>query len=280
MKTEWVFAYKRGKTCLSVFLAVIIVVLLALLEVGCKERGQQEVSVIGSTSIQPFAELLGEEFHKKHPGTNIVVQGGGSTAGLQALASGIADIGMCSRPLSSEEANVFVPIVIARDGLAIVVHPNNPIKALTLQQVHKIFSGQITNWKELGGNDQGVRLIMREEGSGTREAFVKLVMGKMRVSPKALVQESNGAVKELVKSDPAGIGYMSLGLVGGEVKALIIDGVTPVCSEVAAARYPLSRPFLLVVKTQPQPSVQEFIDFVLSPEGQRTLEMEGLVRAK
>ena len=109
---------------------------------------------------------------------------------------------------------------------------------------------------------------------------MKLVMGKMRVSPKALVQESNGAVKELVKSDPAGIGYMSLGLVGGEVKALIIDGITPVSSEVAAARYPLSRPFLLVVKTKPQPSVQEFIDFVLSPEGQRFLEMEGLVRAK
>lgn len=208
------------------------------------------------------------------------VQGGGSTAGLQAVANGLAHIGMCSRSLTEDERKEFVPIVIARDGLAIVVHPSNPVTQLTLEQLRDLFSGRIRNWRDAGGKDGPVRPITREEGSGTRESFVTLVMGKARISRSALTQESNGAVKELVRGDPAAIGYMSLGLVGDEIKALPIEGASPTAENVLARQYRLARPFLFVTKGKPRPEAQKFVDFVLSPEGQRMLESEGLIRAQ
>ncbi|MBN1972489.1 MAG: phosphate ABC transporter substrate-binding protein [Sedimentisphaerales bacterium] len=249
---------------------------------GCKDSSDRPVNVIGSTSIQPFAELLAEEFLKINPDETIDVQGGGSTAGIQAIANEIADIGMCSRTLKEEENSVDTAIEIARDGLAVVVHKSNPVNDLTIEQIQMLFSGQIQNWKSLGGNDMPVRLIMREEGSGTREAFIKLVMDKKIVSRKALVQESNGAVKELVRLDPAAVGYMSLGLVGEELKSLHVNGVEPLAEQVKSGKYKLSRPFLFVLKTNSQlrPQAQEFIDFVLSDLGQKILESEGLIRVK
>jgi phosphate transport system substrate-binding protein len=248
---------------------------------GCKNRAGGAVSVVGSTSVQPFAELLAEEYEREFPGRFVDVQGGGSTAGIQALANGLADIGTCSRSLKTDEGQLYEPITIARDGLAIVAHPSNPVTGLTLAEVRMIFTGRATNWKQVGGPGRIIRPIVREEGSGTREAFTNLVMGKERVSRKALVQESNGAVKELVKNDPAAVGYMSLGLVGGELKMLTVDGVAPTAGNVQAHRYTLARPFLFVVhKTGPPPAAREFIDYVLSPQAQKLLESEGLVRAK
>jgi phosphate transport system substrate-binding protein len=295
---------KSGFYCICAKAAKIlfpIVVLVLFFFSGCKDSKNRPVNVIGSTSIQPFAELLVEEyqnesnrnsdsnetsfnnpFPKPIPKSNIDIQGGGSTAGIQAIENGIADIGMCSRSLKSEEAAVDTPVEIARDGLAVVVHKSNPVNNLTLEQVRLLFSGQVENWKELGGVDEPVRLIMREEGSGTREAFIKLVMGKNLVSRKALVQESNGSVKELVRLDPAAVGYMSLGLVGTELKTLDVDGVKPTAENVRLGQYKLSRPFLFVLRTDRnlRPEAQEFIDFVLSDKGQKILESEGLVRVK
>lgn len=260
---------------------VLLLVCAALACGGCRDRKGGAVSVVGSTSVQPFAELLAEEYERKYPGKTVDVQGGGSTAGIQALADGLADIGTCSRSLKKDEAELYEPIVIARDGLAVVVHPSNPVTGLTLAEVRMIFAGRATNWKQVGGPDRIIRPIVREEGSGTREAFTGLVMGKERVSRKALVQESNGAVKELVKNDPAAVGYMSLGLVGGELRMLTVDGVAPTAEHVQTHKYALARPFLFVVrKTGVRPAAREFIDYVLSPEAQKLLESEGLVRAK
>lgn len=247
---------------------------------GCGRDAARAVSVVGSTSIQPFAEFLAEEYDKKNPGQLVEVQGGGSTAGLQAAANGLADIGTCSRALKPDEAEQFAQTLIARDGVAIVVNPANPVKGLTSEQLRSLFNGRIRNWKEVGGRDGPVRPITREEGSGTRESFVNLVMGKERISRAALTQESNGAVKELVKGDPAAVGYMSLGLVGEELKTVSVDGVTPTAENVLAGTYKLARPFLFVSKGPARPDAQRFIDFVLSPEGQKILETEGLVRAR
>ena len=222
--------------------------------------------------------MLAQEYNRKHPEENVEVQGGGSTAGLQAVIEGIADIGTCSRSLKQEETG-FTPIVIARDGLAVVVHPSNPVDGLTKEQVRQIFSGDISSWNQVSGQNREIRLISREEGSGTREAFCKLVMEKARISRKAMTQESNGSVKELVKHDPVAIGYMSLGLVGGELKALKVDGVQALPEEVRSGKYPLVRPFLFVVRGTPKPQAQKFIDYVLSPEGQSILKKEGLVGA-
>jgi len=260
-------------------LGVLAATLLAALAIGCNQGRRSAVSVVGSTSVQPFAEMLAEEFRVKEPGIPVEVQGGGSTAGIQAVANGLADIGTCSRSLGPDESQ-FTPITIARDGLAIVAHFSNPVEGLTRDQIRRVFSGHTTRWKDVGGEDKPIRLITREEGSGTREAFVKLVMGKTRISRRALTQESNGAVKELVKRDPCAIGYMSLGLVGGELKALAVDGAAPSVAAVLSRKYPLVRPFLFVVQGKPGERAQRFIDFVLSPEGQKLLQNEGLVAAK
>jgi phosphate transport system substrate-binding protein len=222
--------------------------------------------------------MLAEEFNKLNPNQRVEVLGLGSTAGLQAAGNGTADIGTCSRELDEKEKPDFLePIVIARDGLALIVHHTNNIDSLTRKQVHDLFAGEIGNWKQLGGPDCPVRLITREEGSGTREAFAKLIMGKDHISAKALTYESNGAVRELVNNDPCAIGYMSLGMVkDANVKPLKIDGVEPSAGGVRDGTYKLSRPFLFVMKHEPNAATKAYIDFVMSPAGQKMLEDEGL----
>jgi phosphate transport system substrate-binding protein len=280
---------------LVIILAAVALVVLSF-ALGGKKAGA--VKVLGSTSVLPFAEMEAEEYEKSYPDRRVAVEGGGSTAGLQAAADGFADIGTCSRELSDQEKQQTFKVmttapdgsvtetevryqttVIARDGLAVVVHPSNPINDLTLDQIRLIFAGDITNWREVGGPDAPIRPITREDGSGTREAFQKLIMRKTRIWSRALTQESNGSVKELVKNDPYGIGYMSLGLVGGELKSLKISGATPTAAEVAAGRYTLVRPFNFVTRGPPGPRAQAFIDFVMSPKGQDLLKTEGLVEA-
>ena len=258
----------------------VLVVGLVVFSIGWGGHRQEAVDVVGSTSIQPFAEMLAQEFSRRHPDTPVEVQGGGSTAGVLAVGNGIADIGMCSRALKKDEAEVFTTVTIARDGLAIVVHPSNAVDGLSLAQVKSVFEGRVTDWKEVGGADRPIRIISREEGSGTREAFMKMVMGNARVSRRALTQESNGAVKELVKHDPCAVGYMSLGLVGGELKALRVGGVAATAEDVRDGKYPLVRPFLFVTKGPPSERAKAFIDYVLSPGAQQMLETEGLVGAK
>jgi phosphate transport system substrate-binding protein len=265
----------------SFWIAAALIVTLIVLSLTLGRGRPRAVSVVGSTSVQPFAELLAEQFNKSHPDCLVDVQGGGSAQGLVTAANRTADIGMCSRELKAEEAADpqanYHTVVIARDGLAVVVHPTNPVGDLSVEQVRKMFEGGFTNWNQVGGPDAPIRLITREEGSGTREAFTKMVMGKARISRKALTQESNGAVKELVKHDPYAIGYMSLGLVMGELRMVRIGGVEPTVPEVLAKRYPLVRPFLFVTSGPPGEKAQRFIDFVLSEPAQKILMKEGLV---
>jgi len=259
-----------------------VLVFVQTLSTGCKNKDSEgrALNVVGSTSIQPFAELLAQEYMKKFPDRQVEVQGGGSTAGLQAAAEGLADIGMCSRNLKDDEVDQFTPVQIARDGLAIVVNLKNPVNGLTMDQLRNLFTGTISNWDQVGGNNAEVWMITREEGSGTRESFVKLVMGDEKISRKALTQESNGAVKELVRGDPSAIGYMSLGLVGDILKPVPIDGIAPTHENVLNGSYLLTRPFLFVTTGAPSVAAQQFIDYVLSEEGQAILEREGLVRSR
>jgi len=269
------------RTGAKLFLHTLIVILGSILLCdGCGRTSASSVNLLGSTSIQPFAEMLAERYAKDFPGQFVEVQGGGSTAGLQAAESGLANIGMCSRSLTAKESLLFTPILIARDGLAIVVNPKNPVTSLSIEQLRALFAGRIANWNEVGGQGGPVRPITREEGSGTRESFVRLVMGNERISRRSLTQESNGAVKELVKGDPAAIGYMSLGLVGPGLKAVAIEAAQPTVENVLAGRYHLVRPLLFVTKGAVNSATQKFIDFVLSPEGQSLLAKEGLVKIR
>ena len=234
------------------------------------------MTVAGSTSVEPFAELLAEEFMSMHPEAHIYVQGGGSTAGIEAAISGAANIGMSSRNLIEAEKKLYA-VTIAKDAIAIIVHPSNPIEDLPLDKIRQVFSGKIANWKELGGHDHPIILVTREEGSGTREAFQKLVMGEEEISLEALVQDSNGAIRQVVAGDPSAVGYISLGLINEKVKALRISGVDPSVKNIESRRYHLVRPFLFVFNGEPTGEAKSFLDFVMSPEAQRLLSQEGLV---
>jgi len=243
--------------------------------VGC-QRSRAGITVAGSTSVEPFAELLAEEYMSSHSESHIYVQGGGSTAGIEAAITGAANIGMSSRNLTESEKNLYA-VTIAKDAIAVIVHPSSPIDNLPLDKIKEVFSGKIANWKELRGANHPIDIVTREEGSGTRESFQKFVMGKEDISLGALVQDSNGAVRQVISSDPNAIGYISLGLVNDQVKALRISGVEPNLTSVYNGKYTLVRPFLFVFIREPAGEAKSFLEFVLSPQAQKLLLREGLV---
>ena len=255
----------------------LLTIALVLLITGCRgQSGHKGVIVAGSTSVQPYAEILAEEYASLYPGRIVDVQGGGSSAGIAAAESHTADIGMSSRGLKEKESHLW-SVEIAKDGLAIIVHPSNPVEDLTIDQIREIYTGKITNWSEVGGSDSNIHLIAREAGSGTRSAFMELVMDKELITPKSIIQSSNGAIKLLVTGDINAIGFISLGLVDDDVKALKLGGVPATTENVINHSYSLFRPFLYVCNGEPTGEVNDFINFTLSPEGQRSLALEGLI---
>ncbi|MCL2030905.1 MAG: phosphate ABC transporter substrate-binding protein [Oscillospiraceae bacterium] len=243
--------------------------------------GRQTAAVIiaGSTSVQPYAEVLAEDYALLRPDKLIDIQGGGSSAGITAVESGAADLGMSSRKLKESEQGLW-SVEIAKDGLAVIVNPASPVGDLTLDQICGIYAADIQNWSELGGPDAKIHIITREEGSGTRSAFEELVMGDRRITNKAIVQDSNGAMRQLVADDPHSIGFISLGLVNvGErpVKAIRIDGVAPTRENVLDGSYSLFRSFLFVARSRPEGPALQFIEFIFSPGGRLLLSGEGLI---
>ncbi|MDD5259148.1 MAG: phosphate ABC transporter substrate-binding protein [bacterium] len=259
---------------------LVIYSLCILVLSGCgRDKAGSGITVAGSTSVQPFADKWAEVYMEENPGKIVNVQGGGSSAGIQATKSGACNIGTSSRDLKSDEKDL-TEIVVARDGLAIIVHPLNPIDNLGLEQVKGIFNGKIRNWRELGGSDKMITVVTREEGSGTRGAFQELVMKKDRVAKSAIVQDSNGTVREIVAGDPNSIGYISLGLVNNKVRALKLNGVPATDENIISKKYKLVRPFLFVTKGEPTPVCREFINFVQSAEGQKLVSEEGLIPVK
>lgn len=234
------------------------------------------MTVAGSTSVQPFAEKLAEEFMAERPELNINIQGGGSSAGVRAAQTGAAQIGMSSRNLKEAEKGLF-ETAIAYDGIAVIVHRDNPLRALSREQVAGIFAGDYNSWADLGGSEGSIHFVAREEGSGTRGAFEKMVMEDRDISLRALVQASNGAVREIVARDPGSIGYISLGLVDERVKALAVDGAEATRDSIIARKYKLVRPFLFLTREEAVGTAKDFIDFIMGPRGQELLSAEGLI---
>jgi len=236
------------------------------------------VVIAGSTSVQPLSEELAAAFMAANPGVKIEIQGGGSGVGIKAAQEKIADFGSSSRELKDEEkATISNEYIIAKDGVAVILDPTNTVADLTLDQIKQIFTGKITNWKEVGGADAAIVVVSREEGSGTRGAFVEIT----KVSEKdaagtavdnttkdALVQPSTGAVKQTVASTPNTIGYVSIGALDDTIKAIKVEGVDATEENVLAGDYKISRPFLYLSNTELTPAAQAFLDFILSAEGQ------------
>ena len=257
------------------YLLVIAVFGASLFFAGCQQQ-KGGFTIAGSTSVQPFAEMLAEEYMGQHAQEKIFIQGGGSSAGVQAVRTDAAQVGMSSRNLTLSEQDL-IGVPIAYDAIVIIVHPKNPIRNLAREEIRGVFSGRIRNWGEIGGRNHPITLVSREEGSGTREAFQHLIMGKEEISLRALVQDSNGAIRQVIADDPNAIGYISLGLVNDRVIALKIGGVEPSVESIKAQKYQFVRPFLFIFKHEPQGSGKKFLDYILSSEGQKILVHEGLV---
>ncbi|MGC9517514.1 MAG: phosphate ABC transporter substrate-binding protein [Methanomicrobiales archaeon] len=273
MDTKWI---------IGIIVVIVIIIGAALVLGGGSQQSGGTIQIAGSTSVQPVAEKLAEVYTQSNSDVKINVQGGGSSVGVKSAADGTADIGTSSRELKDDEKNQDLKTYqIGRDGIVVAVNKENPVSDLTSDQIKDIFSGKITNWKELGGPDATINVIAREEGSGTRDAFEELVMGKdTKVKSDAIIQSSTEAVKQSVAQDPNAIGYISLAHMSDDVKALKVDGVEPSQATVQDGTYKIARPFLFITKGEPTGAVKAFIDWVLSAEGQKVVEGEGIVPNK
>jgi phosphate transport system substrate-binding protein len=227
------------------------------------------ITEAGSTTVQPLAEAVAAAFMAKYPDITVTIQGGGSGVGVKSATEGTVDIGAASRELTADEAANLVQFVLAKDGIAIAVHPSQTVSNLTKAQVKDIFAGVITNWSEVGGADKAIHVVSREEGSGTRAAFEEMVMGSDAViTETAVLEPSNGAVRTTVAGDPDSIAFLSFGYLDSSVKALSIDGIAATVENAINGTYPIVRPLLFFTREQPTGIVKAFIDFFLGPEGQ------------
>ena len=270
----------------KIMYAAIIVALIAAQMVTPEMAfaGRRTLVLTGSTTVLPIAQLCAEKFMDQHPDVNISVRGGGSGVGIAALIDGTCDIAMASRPMKTKELKSArgkginpLATVIAKDGIAIIVHPSNPLSEITLAQLKDIYTGKISNWKDVGGKPGKIVVISRDVASGTFEVFKKIVLKGAKTRADALMLASNKAVATTVEKTPGAIGYVGLGYISSKVKALAVDGVEPTKETVVSGKYKLARPLYLYTDGKPTGLAKEFIDFVLSLEGQKIVDKIGFV---
>ena len=238
------------------------------------------ISMVGSTSMEKFANALSESFMEKYPDVTVTAEFVGSGAGVEAVLGGTADIGNSSRNLKDEEkAKGAAENIVAIDGIAVVVDPANTVGDLTKQQLSDIYEGKVTNWKDVGGNDAPIVVVGRESGSGTRSAFEELL--KLEdICKYSNELDSTGAVMAKVASTPGAIGYVSLDVLDDSVKALKLEGAEPTEENIKAGSYFLSRPFVMATKgeiSEQNDLVKALFDYIYSDEGTEILKAVGLI---
>lgn len=249
-----------------------------------------ELMITGSTSAEPLVTVFGDLFMEANPDVSVAVQGNGSSAGITAATNGTAQLGMSSRALTEEEAAAegVTGTTICMDGIAVVVNLENPVKDLTTDQIASIFKGEITNWSELGGNDEEILIISREAGSGTRSAFEEIcgLLGEdesgnevsLVDESKALIADSTNAVSTNVVSHTNAIGYISLGSYDStQVKAVSVNDVECTEENIVAGTYTIARPFVLVEGPATDDLARAFLDYILSADGQAVVSEQGYI---
>lgn len=264
-------------------LIALLLIAAALVPSGCQRSlSATQVIVSGSTTILPIAEQAAESYHEEHPEVDVLVSGMGSSAGIEAVLSGTADIGTASRDLKPEEdGKGLVDTPIAFDGIAVIVNGENPVDNLTTEQLRGIFAGEITNWSEVGGEDLPIDIVNRDEASGTREAFKKIVMGEeASFDPGAVILPGTGQVREVVSRARGAIGYISVGFVAPRftksvVNAVSVDGIAATEETVASGEYPIARALHLFTKGEPTGQAKKFVDYLLSDEVQNGTVVEA-----
>ncbi len=240
--------------------------------------------VNGSTTVLPIAQSAAEKFMESNPEVSITVSGGGSGNGIKAIIDGTTDIANASRFIKASEVKAAVekgsypvPFAVAMDALLPVVHPSNPVKDLSIEQLCKIYKGEITNWKELGGDDAKIAVVGRDTSSGTYEVWDEKVMNKERVTPRALVVASNGAMVQTVAKNKLAIGYIGVGYVNDTIKTLSVQGIKGNVKTVLDGEFPISRYLYMFTQGWPEGNALKFINFVLSDAGQEIVGKTGYV---
>lgn len=275
------------KGLFSKLFAVMMIAVFAL--TGCSKSGKptdnkpkaaNTVTLAGSTSMEKLCEALVESFRKDHPDMTVTVEYTGSGAGIEALAKGSIDIGNASRALKDSERQAgIVENVVAIDGIAVILDKKNPVSNLTVEQLSAIYTGKVKNWKELGGPDQSIVVIGRENGSGTRGAFEELLKIK-DVARYAQQLDSTGGVLAKVAATPGAIGYVSLDVVGDTVKAVSLNNIAATKENIQAGKYMLARPFVMATKgniSEQNKWVRAWFEYVRSAKGQEIISKMGLI---
>lgn len=276
-----------------IFLPWSTVVLLTfglLGAVGCSRNrgGQHTLQIKGSDTMVNLGQAWAEEYMKLHPETSIAVTGGGSGTGITAMINNTCDIAEVSREMKAEEIQAAErhgvrprEFKVALDGLVVVVHPANPVSRLTIDELSAIFTGRIRNWRELGGNDLSIVILSREVNSGTHVYFKEHVLrrgrgdGREEFAPEALLLPSSQALADEIAQNPGAIGYFGMGYLSPRQKAVAIAKdknspyVAPTVEHILDNTYPISRPLLMYTKGEPQGLTRTFLDFALSPAGQK-----------
>ncbi|WAI00184.1 phosphate ABC transporter substrate-binding protein [Methanogenium organophilum] len=277
----------RSKPFIAFTLAVVL--LGTAFVCGCTDSGTgpaetETISVTGSTTVLPLAQLTAEAYMDTHPEADIQISGGGSSVGVTAVGEGTADIGMASRDLKSEEVTNYpdlVQHVVAKDAIAIIVHPSNTVSDLTVDQIKSIYLGDITNWQDVGGPDETIVVVGRDSASGTREYFHESVMDKEDFTTSQLEKNSNGAVRQTVAQTPGAIGYVGLGYIDATVKAVPVktgSGIVDASvATVISGEYPIARGLNMFTDGEATGLAADYLAFIMSPDGQALVAEEGFV---
>jgi phosphate transport system substrate-binding protein len=251
-----------------------------------KTTGKNKIVIDGSTTVGPIAKAFAEYYMKQNPAVNITVSESGSGNGAKSLINGTCDVASMSRFMKDEEVKAavdkgVVPVchTIAVDGIAIITHPSNPVKGLTVAQVRDIYTGKVTNWNEVGGPNARIVVISRDTNSGTYESFETLVMNKQKMAASVEYVGSNGAIRQKVQSTAGAIGYVGLGFADKTVKTLEIDKIVPTKATVSSGRYPIARPLFLFTNGFPAMGshLYGFVTMHMTKKGQEMIEAIGFV---
>lgn len=259
-----------------------LLIVLALLPAAVSAEGKT-ITISGSTTVLPIASAAAEAYMAKHTDVDVKVSGGGSGVGVSAIGKGSVDIGMSSRDLTADEKASYSKLVVttvAKDGIAIIVNPDNKVDSLTLSQVKDIYTGKDKSWKDVGGDAKEFDIVGRDSASGTREFFKSAVLSGADFTPFMVEKNSNGAVQQLVSQTPTAIGYVGMGFEDGvKVLNINVDGkmLKPTPATVKSKEYPLSRDLYFLTNGEPSGAVKDFIEFLKSADGQKIVEEQGFV---
>jgi phosphate transport system substrate-binding protein len=269
----------------SLCLSLLCLFILAACHQAEPARAEETIVVDGSTTVGPIAKAFAQYYMERNPDVNVTVSESGSGNGAKSLINSVCDVADMSRFMKEGEFQAAVKNgvcptahVVALDGIAVIVHPANPVSELTMEQVKDIYMGKVTNWKDVGGPSKPIVVVSRDTSSGTYETFEKLVMNKEKIVDDAEYVNSNGAAREKVRTTQAAVAYVGLGYTDG-VKPIKINGITASQETVISGRYPIARPLYMFTDGYPKlgSHVYFFVTLYLTEDGQEIIERTGFV---